>query len=148
MPRASRLKGLLALSTNFLYCMGGKGFSPQKKEERNQLPKGIMRSAVPLPCFIDVIKSQRVAGQQPRQGTKSCRMGRNSVRTYVRPSVRPPVHPPPLWLALKHLGSRVDRPTKGWTGRWMDVWMDGRMKFLHILQDFVALPLCRCPASL
>ena len=27
-------------------------------EEGNQLPKGIMRSAVPLPCFFDVVKSQ------------------------------------------------------------------------------------------
>ena len=52
----------------------------------NQLPKGIMRSAVPLHCFFDVVKSQKVAGQQPRQGTKSCRMGRNSVRPSAHPS--------------------------------------------------------------
>ena len=32
----------------------------------NQSPKGIMRSAVPLPCFFDVMKSHRVAGQRPR----------------------------------------------------------------------------------
>ena len=56
----------------------------------NKTPKGIMRSAVPLPCLFDVVKSQNVAGQRPRQGTKSCRMGRNS----VRPSA-------PLWLALR-----------------------------------------------
>ena len=56
-------------------------------KKRNQSPKGIMRSAVPLPCFIDVVKSQKVAGQRPQQGTKSCRMGRNSVRPYIRPSI-------------------------------------------------------------
>ena len=43
-----------------------------------------MRSAVPLPCFFDVVKSQGVAGQRPRQGTKSCRMGRNSARLYIK----------------------------------------------------------------
>ena len=32
-------------------------------QKLNQSPKGIMRSAVPLPCFIDVVKSQKVAGQ-------------------------------------------------------------------------------------
>ena len=53
----------------------------------NQSPNGIMRSAVPLPCFIDIVKSQRVAGQRPQQGTKSCRMRRNSVRPTVCPSV-------------------------------------------------------------
>ena len=37
-----------------------------------------MRSAAPLPCLFDVVKSQNVAGQWPQQGTKSCRMGRNS----------------------------------------------------------------------
>ena len=57
------------------------------------MPKGIMRSAVPLPCFFDEMKLQRVAGQQPQQGTKSCRMGRNSVCPSIRPS--------PLWLALR-----------------------------------------------
>ena len=56
----------------------------------NKTPRGIKRSAVPLPCFFDVVKSQRVAGQRPRQGTKFCRMGRNSVRTYVRTSALPP----------------------------------------------------------
>ena len=39
--------------------------------------------------LLDVVKSQSVAGQRPRQGTKSCRMGRNS----VRPSVHPSIHP-------------------------------------------------------
>ena len=43
-----------------------------------------MRSAVPLPCLFDVVKSQKVAGQRPRQGTKSCRMGRNSIRPSIR----------------------------------------------------------------
>ena len=52
-----------------------------------------MRSAVPLPCCFDVVKSQGVAGQRPRQGTKSCRMGRNS----IRPSVRTSAHPSFGW---------------------------------------------------
>ena len=52
-----------------------------------------MRSAVPLPCLFDVVKSQKVAGQRPQQGTKSCRMVRNS----VRPSVRPFAHPLFSW---------------------------------------------------
>ena len=34
-----------------------------------------------------------IFGQRPRQGTKSCRIGRNSVRPFVRPSVRSPVRP-------------------------------------------------------
>ena len=58
-------------------------------DKSNQSPKGIMRSAVSLPCFFDVVKSQRVAGQRPRQGTKSCRTGRNSVRPSIYPYVRP-----------------------------------------------------------
>ena len=64
-----------------------------------------MRSAVPLPCLFDVVKSQNVAGQRPQQGTKSCRMGRNSVRTYVRPPSGWPSDPagwpsdPAGWLA-------------------------------------------------
>ena len=49
----------------------------------NQTPTGIMRSAVPFPCFFDVVKSQKVAGQRHRQGTKSCRMGRNSFLSSV-----------------------------------------------------------------
>ena len=57
-------------------------------KSNNQSPKGTMRSAVPLPCFFDDVKSQRVAGQWPRQGTKSSRMGRNSVNPFVSPSVR------------------------------------------------------------
>ena len=31
----------------------------------NKTPKGIMRSTVPLPCFFNVVKSQRVAGKKP-----------------------------------------------------------------------------------
>ena len=30
----------------------------------NQSPRGIMRSAVPLLCFFNVVKSQKVAGQR------------------------------------------------------------------------------------
>ena len=57
------------------YFVGWEG----KGKKKNKTPKGIMRSAVPLPCLFDVVKSQNVAGQRPRQGTKSCRMGRKSV---------------------------------------------------------------------
>ena len=39
-------------------------------------------------CF-----SALVFGQRPRQGTKSCRMGRNSVRPSIRPSICPSVPP-------------------------------------------------------
>ena len=35
----------------------------EKKKKRNQSPKGIMRSAVPLPCFFEVTMSQKVVGQ-------------------------------------------------------------------------------------
>ena len=55
-----------------------------------QLPKGIMRSAVPLPCFFDVVRSPRIAGLQPQQGTKSCTMGRNSI-SLSAPSVCLPI---------------------------------------------------------
>ena len=53
------------------------------------MSKVIIWSAVPLPCFFALLKSQKVAGQRPQQGTKSCRMGRNSVCPYVHPPVRP-----------------------------------------------------------
>ena len=33
----------------------------KKPHHLNQSPKCIMRSAVPLPCFFDIIKSQKVA---------------------------------------------------------------------------------------
>ena len=51
------------------------------------MPKGIMGSAVPLPCFFDVVKSQRVAGKWPQLGTKSCRMGKNSLCPSVHLSI-------------------------------------------------------------
>ena len=52
-------------------------------EEGNQLPKGIMRSAVTLPCFFDVVQSNRLAGEQP------CRMGRDSNHPSIHPSLLP-----------------------------------------------------------
>ena len=79
--QATSLVFLSLISFFYLYVRGGF--------IENKTPKGIMRSAVPLPCLFDVVKSQNVAGQRPRQGTKSCRIGRNSV------------HPSPLWLALR-----------------------------------------------
>ena len=45
----------------------------EDREKENQSPKGIMRSAVPLPNF--------------------CNIGRNSVHPYVCPYVHPPAHP-------------------------------------------------------
>ena len=38
----------------------------KEKKKGNQSPKGIIRSATPLPCFFDVVKSQR----ESRQRTK------------------------------------------------------------------------------
>ena len=38
--------------------------------------------------WFDVVEFQMVAGQQPQQGTKSCRMGRNSVLPAVRLSLK------------------------------------------------------------
>ena len=55
-------------------------------ENDNQSPKGIIWSAVPLPCFFVVEKSYRITRQRPREGTKSCRMGKNSVHLSARPS--------------------------------------------------------------
>ena len=44
----------------------GRGRGSEKSlQGSNQSPKGIMRSAVPLPCFFDVVKTQKVAGQRP-----------------------------------------------------------------------------------
>ena len=54
-----------------LYIMGEQGSGArrhgppleaerQEKIGKNQSPKGIMRSAVPLPCIFDVVKSQRI----------------------------------------------------------------------------------------
>ena len=62
-------------------------FVSYQGRSQNQSPKGIRRSAVPLPCLIDIVKSQRVAGQRPQQGTKFCRIGRNSASPYVRPYI-------------------------------------------------------------
>ena len=119
-----------------------------------------MRSAVPLPCFFDVVKSHRVAGQRPRQGTKSCRMGRNSVRPSVRPSARPSIRPPPAGLqGLKGQPAGSEGQPAGSEGQpagsegqpegggRTDGRADGRTEFLPILQDFVP---CRgrCPATL
>ena len=43
---------------------------------------------MPLGNWFDVVKSQKLAGQRPRQGTKSCRMGRNSsIRLSSHPSI-------------------------------------------------------------
>ena len=85
------------------YKAHGPGKAPKmfelgcRKVTLNKTPKGIMRSAVPLPCFFDVVKLHRVAGQRPQQGTKSCRMVRNSVRLYIRPSNHPLGIEGPLW---------------------------------------------------
>ena len=51
-------------------------------------------------CRFFTIISACFFGQRLRQGTKSCRMGRNSVRPSIRPSARPSA---PLWLALRPL---------------------------------------------
>ena len=48
---------------------------------------------MPSGDWFAVMKLQRVAGQRPREGTKSCRMGRNSVRPSVHPSVCPYIVP-------------------------------------------------------
>ena len=46
-----------------------------------------------LALIFAVLKLQRVAGQQPREGTKSCRMGKNSVHESIRLFVHPYVPP-------------------------------------------------------
>ena len=46
-----------------------------------------------------MMKLQRIAGQRPQQGMKSCRMGRNSVRPSICPSVCPPLAGPQTLLA-------------------------------------------------
>ena len=61
---------------------------------------GIVWSAVPLPCSVDVVKSLRVAGQPHQKGTKSCRMGGNSVPT-------PSVHLPWLGSEMAELGPEM-----------------------------------------
>ena len=72
----------------------------QTHRVRIQSPTDIIWSAVCLPCYFDVVKSQRVGGQRPREGKKSCRVEKiPSVRPSLRPSVRPSILPPP-WLAL------------------------------------------------
>ena len=53
---------------------------------QNQSPTGIMRSAVPLPCFFDV-ESQRVSVQRPGQRTEFYRMRRNFVCLHVHLSI-------------------------------------------------------------
>ena len=41
----------------------------------------MVRGSLALP--FAVVKSQRVAGERPLEGTKSCRMGKNSVRPLI-----------------------------------------------------------------
>ena len=94
-----------------------------------------MRSAVPLPCFFDVAKLQSVAGQRPRQGTKSCRMGRNLARPCIRLSNRPFVCylEASCWglracqrgLRACQRGLRACQEDQGGDGR-TDGWTDGR----------------------
>ena len=103
-----------------------------------------MRSTVPLPCFFD--ESQRVAGQRPQQGMKSCRMGRNCVRPYIRMSI----HPPSSWPS--NPSSRPSDPSSwpsegGQTDGRMGKWADRQTEFLPILQDFLPCWGC-CPATL
>ena len=109
--------------------MGKKVGRRWSRRKKNQSPKGIIWSAVPLPCFFVVMKSQRVAGQRPREGTKSCRMGRNSVRPSIRLSIRPSVLPsmglPKGSEAVGVCGParggtniRTDRQMYGKTGVW------------------------------
>ena len=75
------------------------------ESKANHLPKDIMRSAAPLPCFFDIVKSQRIARQRPQQGTKSCRMGRNAVHKSIPWYVLASVHPFVRWFV---------RPPSGW----------------------------------
>ena len=44
---------------------------------------------------LHVVKLQRVAGQQPQEGTKSSRMGKSLMIMPVHPSIHLP--PPPGW---------------------------------------------------
>ena len=127
-------------------------------KERNLLPKVIMRSSVPLPCFLDIVKSQKVAGRRAQQGTKSRRRGGNSVRLSAHQSFGWSTHPlfkgqlkgskglqegseglPEGSEGLQGGPGGGDGCTYGCT--------DGRTEFLPILQDFVP---CRgrCPATL
>ena len=53
-------------------------------------------------------------GQQLRQRTKSCRMGRNSVHPSIHPSVRPSVHPSIHWgVRACQRGLRANREAHG-----------------------------------
>ena len=82
---STQLKGLVSKGGPEVFGKRMEGAPGGKKDKKDKTPKGIMRSAVPLPCPFDVVKLPRVAGQRPQQGTKSCRMGRNSVHPYVHP---------------------------------------------------------------
>ena len=115
-----------------------------------------MRSAVPLPCFFDVEKSRGVAGQRPQQGTKSCRMGRNSVRPSVHPSICPHVHPSFSWSTC-FLSKGSDGQLEGSGGQpagsegqpeggRAEKRTDKQTEFLPILQDFVP-SRGRCPKT-
>jgi len=133
-------------------CMG---FDLKRdKNNHNQSPAGIIWSSIPSPCYFDVVKSQRVAGQRSRE--ESCRMGRNSVWPFggVRESagrfwglaggVWDPARG--VWEPAGGVWgppSRVWGPVKGvWTNRQMN----GKMEFLPILQDHVPSQ-GRCPKT-
>ena len=54
-------KRLLVLQLFHLKQRRDKGIR-EPRDQPNQSPKGIIWSAVSLPCFFDVVKSKRVAG--------------------------------------------------------------------------------------
>ena len=60
-------------------------FCREKEEKKNQSPTGLIWSAVPLPCYYNVVKSQNVAGQWPKQETKSCIMEKYSFCLSIHP---------------------------------------------------------------
>ena len=61
---------------------------PLPKKEK-QLPKGIMRSAVPLPCFFDVVKSQKVAGEKGKTRSKRIKKKRKKREKEVQTERKP-----------------------------------------------------------
>ena len=102
---------------------------------------------------IDVFLFQSfLFGQRPQQGTKSCKMGRNSVCLSIRPSIRPPLAGPQTLLAgLQTLLTGPQTLRASWRGlrarqqglraSHMDKWMDGRTN--RISPHFTGL----CPLS-
>ena len=80
----------------------GKNF----QNKLNKMPKGIMRSPIPLPCFFDeVSRDSRAAAQTGDEVLKNGEKFHPSIHLSIHPSIRPSIYEP-VGGAEQSVGSR------------------------------------------